>query len=490
MNKLDKNLGVVVYTLQREKEAIKLHLQSSNFALAQDDRQLQLHDRRKEIWDIILEQAHQMFEDIDMPKELVECLLQLVPHMPVRLNHMYVMWKITAGKTRPIVPSYASPTALAARWVHEQLFPYTKAIPTVCLDSLTYTEELHRLERSVPHGADFIIVELDVVALYPSIPIGPAIEAVRRFMEEDTTIKPEARNLILGVLEWVMNNNYIEFDGMIYRQVDGIVMGSALSIVVANIFMYKAVEEQVLRAWVDKLLSYKRYMDDISAFLLGSEEDAHRLKEELEAQCPHIKFTMQCHRSRANFLDLAIEVERNEGMHMTDISYRIYRKPGNSMAYLQARSFHPNHTSMGMIKGEFLRYLTKSSKYEFYLEDIRMLINAFINRGVRQEVVVNIAKKIPWASREYYRQRALGSKTRDIPGGGAIFTTTIDPAVQAALKAGLHVDLTRVRATPTAGAEEEVQQALGRNLSAVFPSKGAIALKSCAKLRALLQAKK
>ena len=71
MNKLDKNLGVVVYTLQREKEAIKLHLQSSNFALAQDDRQLQLHDRRKEIWDIILEQAHQMFEDIDMPKELV-----------------------------------------------------------------------------------------------------------------------------------------------------------------------------------------------------------------------------------------------------------------------------------------------------------------------------------------------------------------------------------------------------------------------------------
>ena len=119
-----------------------------------------------------------------------------------------------------------------------------------------------------------------------------------------------------------------------------------------------------------------------------------------------------------------------------------------------------------------------------------MLINAFINRGFRQEVVVNITKKIPWASREYYRQRALGSKTRDTPGGGAIFTTTIDPAVQAALKAGLHLDLTRVRATPTAGAEEEVQQALGRSLSAVFPSKGAIALKSCAKIRALLQAKK
>jgi hypothetical protein len=131
----------------------------------------------------------------------------------------------------------------------------------------------------------------------------------------------------------------------------------------ANIFMYKAVEEQVLRAWVDKFLSYKRYRDDISAFLIGSEEDDPRLKEELKAQCPHIKFTMQCHRARANFLDLAIEVERDEVMCMTDISYRIYRKPGNSMAYLQARSFHPDHTSLGMIEGEFLRYLTKSSKY-------------------------------------------------------------------------------------------------------------------------------
>ena len=146
---------------------------------------------------------------------------------------------------------------------------------------------------------------------------------------------------------------------VIYRQVDGIVMGSALSIVVANLFMYKAVEEQVLRTWVDKLLSYKRYMDDVSAFLL------------------------------------AIEVERDEGMHMTDISYRIYRKPGNSMAYLQVRSFHLFHTSLGMIKGEFLRYLTKSSKYEFYLEDIRMLINAFSNQRVSARSGGEYCKKDP-----------------------------------------------------------------------------------------------
>ena len=55
-------------------------------------------------------------------------------------------------------------------------------------------------------------------------------------MEKDTRIKSEVRGLILGVLEWVMNNHYIEFDDMVYHQVDSIVMGSPLSIVVADIF--------------------------------------------------------------------------------------------------------------------------------------------------------------------------------------------------------------------------------------------------------------
>ena len=80
----------------------------------------------------------------------------------------------------------------------------------------------------------------------------------------------------------------------------------------------------------------------------------------------------------------------------------------------------------------------------------------------------------------------MGSKSRDIPGEGAIFTTTIDPAVQAALKAGFQIDLTRVRETPTAGAEEEVQQALGQILTAIFPNDGAIALKPCREARALV----
>ena len=103
MNKLDKNLGVVVYTMQREKEAIKGHLRSSNFTLVQDDRQLQLHSRRKEIWNTILEQAQQMFDGIDMPKELSECFPTTA--MPWWGSHADCAWSL--GSIPGIGPTWS-----------------------------------------------------------------------------------------------------------------------------------------------------------------------------------------------------------------------------------------------------------------------------------------------------------------------------------------------------------------------------------------------
>ena len=50
--------------------------------------------------------------------------------------------------------------------------------------------------------------------------------------------------MIIKIMEWVISNKYIEHENSIYHQVDGIVMGEALSVMVANIFMYKVVEEK------------------------------------------------------------------------------------------------------------------------------------------------------------------------------------------------------------------------------------------------------
>jgi hypothetical protein len=54
----------------------------------------------------------------------------------------------------------------------------------------------------------------------------------------------------------------------------------------------------------------------------------------------------------------------------------VCRKQGKSKAYVLAESYHAEHTNVGIITTEFIRYLTKSAWVECYVEDGCMLYKA------------------------------------------------------------------------------------------------------------------
>lgn len=486
MNKLDKNLGIVVYSVSREHEAINTHLQSKNFKKLQNFEGHNIAEMRQALWDRTIRHATDLFSEIEMPEELGKMLLQNIPHLTVRLSHMYVVWKIKTGATRPIVPSFTAPTVLASKWIHEQLLPYVIKIPTICMDSLAYTRDLDKL--ALPQPWNGLVVCLDVVALYPSIPMKPSIEAVARFLQENTPLSEEAQNIILKVMEWVIFNNYVEHDNTIYHQVDGVVMGQALSVMVANIFMYKIVEEPVLSKWKKFILHYKRYVDDINTFMTITAKQAEEFKADLSSQSDFICFTMEYHQNRSDFWDLRIMISPEVfPFPRARIDYRIYRKPGNSLAYLCAESYHADHTAFGIVITELIRYLTKSSRREFYIEDAEMLYHAFRNRAYAHNMIKKGLTMIDWQKREYYRNKGLQNKIRSIPGGGAVLSTRIDPVMQTLYRAGFKIDLAAIRATSTVTADDDVRRALGHNLCSVFPKTGMIALKAAPKLKALFK---
>jgi len=66
-----------------------------------------------------------------------------------------------------------------------------------------------------------------------------------QFLKENTPLPHEAQLMIVKIMEWVVSNKYVEHRNRIYHQVDGIVIGEALSVMVANIFTYKVVEEKM-----------------------------------------------------------------------------------------------------------------------------------------------------------------------------------------------------------------------------------------------------
>ena len=94
---------------------------SANFQEITDLPDVELKDKRKHIWDTILSDAARLFDTDVFPEDLRMALLSKVPSMNIKLNKIYVVFKLKAGPSRPIVPSFASPTALASRWLHNQL---------------------------------------------------------------------------------------------------------------------------------------------------------------------------------------------------------------------------------------------------------------------------------------------------------------------------------------------------------------------------------
>jgi len=48
-------------------------------------------EARRKLWDQTLQYAAGLFEEIKFPEEMSEMLFQLIPHLQIRLSHMYVV---------------------------------------------------------------------------------------------------------------------------------------------------------------------------------------------------------------------------------------------------------------------------------------------------------------------------------------------------------------------------------------------------------------
>ena len=80
----------------------------------------------------------------------------------------------------------------------------------------------------------------DVKALFTSVPIEPAIEIIKKHLEEDKELQQRTSmtvNNIICLLEFYLKNTYFLFQGRCYEQAEGVTMGSPISPIVANLYM-------------------------------------------------------------------------------------------------------------------------------------------------------------------------------------------------------------------------------------------------------------
>ena len=72
-------------------------------------------------------------------------------------------------------------------------------------------------------------MSFDVSALFTSIPINPAIDIIKKLLEEDQDLKKRTSmtiDHIISLLEFCLKNTYFSFQGRYYEQTEGAAMGS------------------------------------------------------------------------------------------------------------------------------------------------------------------------------------------------------------------------------------------------------------------------
>ena len=92
------------------------------------------------------------------------------------------------------------------------------------------------------------MVSFDVKALFTSVPIKPAINTIKRLLEEDPELHkrtPLSVTNIIRLLEYCLTSTYFIFQGRFYEQQEGAAMGSPLSPIVAKLYMEKSEQQAI-----------------------------------------------------------------------------------------------------------------------------------------------------------------------------------------------------------------------------------------------------
>jgi len=94
--------------------------------------------------------------------------------------------------------------------------------------------------KEVNLDGDCLMASLDIVGLYPSIPLKKALEVIREKLEADDTLSSRTDwkvDDIMKLLEISMETYFKTLDGKIWVQVDGCPIGKSISGEIAEIYM-------------------------------------------------------------------------------------------------------------------------------------------------------------------------------------------------------------------------------------------------------------
>ena len=301
---------------------------------------------------------------------------------------------------RPIMSMVGALNHGLAKWLSGFL-QHIRTAPSMCRDSFTLSKYL---SESDLHQCYF--VSYDVVSLFTNIPLQETIDIILDKLYHDL----DAKDLYNGIkrldlkraLEWAVKDNTFLFNGQLYKQVDGVAMGSPLAPILADIFMNHLLEGVVHSRSADwenivipdtitlithNLRFFVRYVDD-TLVCFDSREEAFKFLKFLNSLHPNVKFTMdqECDFGRISFLDLWIMKEDNK------LDILVYRKPTHSGVYTHFSSFVPFRNKRQLVVTLLERAYSICSDWALMHIEFEKLTAMFRKNGYNLPFLENIIR--------------------------------------------------------------------------------------------------
>lgn len=267
-------------------------------------------------------------------------------------------------KGRPIVPSHSWYTTGVSIYLDTLLQPLIRKFPWVLRDSKDLLRKLSTIRFAKDRPV--WIVTADMSSMYTCLPSEEGGRILQYIGEEafpNSTFGVALRRMLAFVLE----NNYLSFNGKVYHQVSGTAMGTPCAPSYANLFV-GALERALEVPSSENLLFYGRFIDDVLAIIQGPLSAVDRFRARLDDLHPDLKFEFECSSSELPFLDALVVLEKGdmssaEGYLRTEV----YQKPLNAYQYIPWSSYHPEAVKLAFVKGELIRYVRLSSRRKDYI---------------------------------------------------------------------------------------------------------------------------
>ena len=245
-------------------------------------------------------------------------------------------------------------------------------------------EFIDALNVNSPKG---IMASLDVESLFTNVPVDETIQMILNevYRSEKKALDIPEEMLKKLLICCTKEAPFRAPNGNLYKQTDGVAMGSPLGVLFANFYM-GCLERRILTSCNDPPYIYTRYIDDIFVDVRDNNH-LEQLKEEFQnSSC--LKFTTEININNSlPFLDILVTALAKK-FHTT-----VYTKKTNMGLCLNAASECPDRYTNSVINSYINRAFSHCSTWTAFHEELMRVSQILVNNGYKNKDIQSAIKR-------------------------------------------------------------------------------------------------